>query len=130
MLVYSKFSTDGQADSGAATLVKRYSSDGGKTWTEKDELVVENEGGMNVMSVSLIRLASGELLLFYGRKNSMLDCRPYMRVSKDEGKTWSKPRLARSVSCVRPGALNGWAVGTGSAFPSRSLPCFAQIASA
>jgi hypothetical protein len=93
LLVYSKFSSDGQADSGAATLVKRYSSDGGKTWTDKDELVVSNEGGMNVMSVSLIRLASGELLLFYARKNSMLDCRPYMRVSKDDGRTWSKPRL-------------------------------------
>lgn len=93
LFVYSRFSSDGPADSGSATLVARYSSDGGRTWTAQDEKVVENEGGMNVMSVSLIRLASGELGLFYARKNSMLDCRPYLRISKNEGKTWSKARL-------------------------------------
>ena len=94
MMIYSKFTSDGAADSGAALLVARYSSDGGVTWTGQDQTVLENEGGMNTMSVSLLRLASGEIALFYARKNSMLDCRPYMRVSKDEGKTWSKPVLA------------------------------------
>lgn len=93
LFIYSKFSTGGPADSGSATLVARYSSDGGRTWTQQDEKVVDNEGGLNVMSVSLLRLASGELALFYARKNSMLDCRPYLRISKNEGKTWSKPRL-------------------------------------
>ena len=94
LFIYSKFSTSGPADSGAASLVARYSSDGGLTWTKDDQLVVSNEAGMNVMSVSLLRLNSGELALFYMRKNSMLDCRPYLRISKNEGKTWSKPRLA------------------------------------
>lgn len=94
LFIYSKFSTEGPADSGAATLAARYSPDGGATWTASDEKVVDNEGGMNVMSVSLIRLRSGELALFYGRKNSMLDCRPYMRISKDEGRSWSAARLA------------------------------------
>lgn len=94
LFVYSKFSADGPADSGAASLAARYSSDGGRTWTATDEIVVRNEGGMNVMSVSLLRLTSGEIALFYMRKNSMLDCRPYLRISKNEGKTWSKPRLA------------------------------------
>ncbi len=93
MFVYSRFSGDGPADSGAASLAARYSTDGGRTWTAKDEIVVPNEGGMNVMSVSLLRLGSGEIALFYGRKNSMLDCRPYLRVSRNEGKSWSKPRL-------------------------------------
>lgn len=91
LFIYSKFSTSGPADSGAASLVARYSSDGGVTWTKDDQLVVSNEAGMNVMSVSLLRLKSGELALFYMRKNSMLDCRPYLRISKNEGKTWSKP---------------------------------------
>ncbi|MEO7652909.1 MAG: sialidase family protein [Bryobacteraceae bacterium] len=94
LFIYSKFSTDGPADSGAASLAARYSSDGGQTWTKDDRIVVANEAGMNVMSVSLLRLASGELALFYMRKNSMLDCRAYLRISKNEGKTWSKPRLA------------------------------------
>ncbi|MFN0169490.1 MAG: sialidase family protein [Bryobacteraceae bacterium] len=93
MFIYSKFSADGPADSGAASLVARYSSDGGLTWSKDDKPVVANEAGMNVMSVSLLRLVSGELALFYMRKNSMLDCRPFLRISKNEGKTWSKPRL-------------------------------------
>lgn len=93
MFVYSRFSTSGPADSGAASLVARYSGDGGRTWTPDDRLIVANEAKLNVMSVSLLRLATGELALFYARKNSMLDCRPYLLISKNEGKTWSKPRL-------------------------------------
>lgn len=94
MFIYSRFSSEGPADSGAASLAARYSSDGGVTWSAADEKVVDNEGGMNTMSVSLLRLRSGELALIYMRKNSMLDCRPYLRLSRDEGKTWSAPRLA------------------------------------
>ena len=90
LFIYSRFSADGPADSGPASLAARYSRDEGRTWTDKDEPVVANEGGMNVMSVSLLRMASGEIALFYMRKNSMLDCRPFMRVSKNEGRTWSK----------------------------------------
>jgi sialidase-1 len=96
LMIYSRFTSHGPADSGAAALAARYSSDAGRTWTQSDEIVVENEGGMNTMSVSLLRLASGEIALFYVRKNSMLDCRPYMRISRDEGKTWSKARRAIS----------------------------------
>jgi sialidase-1 len=93
MLIYSKFTSHGPADSGAAHLAARYSTDDGRTWSSDDRTIVENEAGMNVMSVSLLRLKSGEIALFYARKNSMLDCRPYLRVSKDEGKTWSAAHL-------------------------------------
>ncbi|NWF84541.1 MAG: exo-alpha-sialidase [Bryobacteraceae bacterium] len=93
MFVYSRFSTNGPADSGAATLAARYSKDDGITWTAQDQTVVENEGGMNVMSASLLRLRSGEIALFYCRKDSMVECRPWMRTSRDEGKTWSRARL-------------------------------------
>ena len=44
------------------------------------------------MSVSMLRLASGKIALFYLVKNSWIDCRPQMRVSVDEGATWSAPR--------------------------------------
>jgi len=93
MLVYSKFTGAGAMDSGAALLAARYSSDNGATWTAGDQVIVQNEAQMNVMSVTLRRLRNGQIGLFYLRKNSMLDCRPYLRTSKDEGKTWSKPRL-------------------------------------
>jgi Neuraminidase (sialidase) len=45
------------------------------------------------MSVSLLRLRNGKLALFYLIKNNWHDCRPWMRLSEDEGETWSPPRL-------------------------------------
>jgi YhcH/YjgK/YiaL family protein len=45
------------------------------------------------MSVILLRLQSGEIALFYLLKNSMTDCRPVMRRSFDEGRTWSEPTV-------------------------------------
>ena len=74
----------------------RESSDGGRTWSEKDEIVLNAEGGFNIMSVSLLRLKTGDLALFYLRKNSLEDCRPVMRVSKDEARSWSAP-----IGCIR-----------------------------
>jgi predicted neuraminidase len=49
------------------------------------------------MSVSLFRLDSGEIALFYLRKNSLTDCRPLLRISRDEGQTWSEPTV-----CIEP----------------------------
>ena len=45
------------------------------------------------MSVSLLRLPGGEIALFYLRKNSLDDCRLYLRLSTDEGKTWGDPTI-------------------------------------
>jgi hypothetical protein len=45
------------------------------------------------MSVSLLRLQSGELALFYLIKNSWHDCRPWLQLSEDEARTWSPPKL-------------------------------------
>ena len=91
VFVYSQF-YGGAADESAAKLVKIESKDQGRTWG-KPQVVVENEGGKNVMSVSLLRLASGKLAMFYLIKNSWIDCRPYMRLSIDEGQSWSAARL-------------------------------------
>ena len=90
LLVYTHFS-GGAGDHSKAHLAGRFSADGGKTWTKEDLLIVPNEGGMNVMSVSLLRLRDGRIGLFYLRKNSLADCRPLLRYSSDEAKTWSKP---------------------------------------
>lgn len=92
LFVYSHF-TGGGSDHAAAHLAGRYSSDGGRTWTKEDVVIVPREGGFNVMSVSLLRLQDGRIALFYLRKNSLVDCRPMMRVSRDEGQTWSEPVL-------------------------------------
>ena len=88
MFVYTHF-TGGGDDHAGAHLAARFSDDEGLIWTDKDIVVVPNEGDWNVMSVSLLRLADGQIALFYLQKNSLSDCRPRMRLSKDEGKTWS-----------------------------------------
>ncbi len=88
LFVYTHF-TGGGDDNDSADLVSRESRDGGRTWSEHDRLVVPNEGRMNVMSVSLLRLPDGRIALFYLRKNSMHDCRPVVRFSADEARTWS-----------------------------------------
>ncbi len=92
MFVYTHF-TGGSGDHAAAYLAARFSRDNGVTWTNTDQIVVPNEGKCNVMSVSLLRLQGGGIGLFYLRKNSTEDCRPYLRRSVDEGRTWSDPRL-------------------------------------
>ena len=92
LFVYSHFSGGGGDDS-TACLAARFSRDGGCTWTDKDQVVVPNEGTQNVMSVSLLRLADGRIALFYLRKNSLGDCRPVMRISTDDARTWSPPAL-------------------------------------
>ena len=90
-LIYTRF-TGGSGDHAAADLVRRTSADGGMTWSD-DRIVVGRPGGLNVMSVSLLRLADGRIALFYLRKTSKEDCRPLMCVSMDEAKTWSEPTV-------------------------------------
>ena len=96
LFVYSHFH-DGRGgdfdreggDFDPASLAARFSSDGGLTWTREDTPVIPNEGDWNVMSVSLLRLQTGELAFFYSHTNSKEDTHPVMRLSTDEGRTWS-----------------------------------------
>ncbi|SHI64805.1 BNR repeat-like domain-containing protein [Tangfeifania diversioriginum] len=95
LFVYSHYTAGAGDDHDPAFLAGRYSDDGGKTWTEEDEVIVANEGEMNVMSVSLLRLQNNDIALFYLKKNSTEDCIPMMRISKDEAKSWSD-----AVPCI------------------------------
>ena len=95
MFVYSRYFGANGGDHSPAYLAARFSNDGGKTWTSEDLKVVEREGTMNVMSVSLLRLQNGKIALFYLKKNSETDCIPMVRFSNDEAKTWSDP-----VPCI------------------------------
>lgn len=88
---YSQF-YGGSADHSAARIVRIHSDDQGRTWSQPVTLV-ENTGSQNVMSVSLLRVASSKLAMFYLVKNTWIDCRLHMTVSSDDGATWTKPRL-------------------------------------
>lgn len=95
LFIYSHYTGTGSGDHDPAYLAGRYSDDGGKTWTTGDQLVVDREGDMNVMSVSLLRLQNDDIALFYLRKNSTDDCIPLMRISSDDAQTWSDP-----ITCI------------------------------
>lgn len=93
MFVYTRFRGGSGDDHDRAELCARFSRDDGRTWSPGDVTVVANEGGFNVMSVTLRRLPlTNEIGLFYLRKNSLSDCRPVLRRSTDEGRTWSAPQ--------------------------------------
>mgnify|MGYP002352811740 FL=1 len=51
LFIYSHYTGYSGDDDGNAFLAGRYSMDNGKTWTQKDEVIVPQEGKKNVMSV-------------------------------------------------------------------------------
>jgi Neuraminidase (sialidase) len=95
LFIYSHYTGNSASDHATAYLASRISKDGGKTWSTEDKLEVEQEGTMNVMSVSLLRLQNGKIALFYLRKNSVYDCTPMVRFSEDEALSWSNP-----IQCI------------------------------
>lgn len=90
LFAYTKF-TGGGGDHDKAHIAARYSRDFGESWTTEDEVLLPNEGRMNVMSVSFLRLQDGRIAFFYLLKDSETDCRAALRYSSDEGKTWTAP---------------------------------------
>jgi sialidase-1 len=95
LFIYTRYTGDSDDDNASAFLAGKYSDDLGKTWSAEEKKIVDREGIMNVMSVSLLRLQNGEIALFYLKKNSGTDCEPYVRFSNDEAVTWSEP-----LSCI------------------------------
>ena len=93
LLAYSDFFGFGDFD--RAQISGKISKDGGYAWGKKFTLQ-ENEGKVNVMCASFLRLHSGEICHFYGKKNSIKDLKFYKKISSDDGQHWSKP------VCVTP----------------------------
>ena len=94
LVAYTRWGGGG-SDNDRAVIAGRISKDGGTTWGE-DFVIQENDADMNVMSVSLLRLKSGEIMFGYLHKNSDADCRTIVRISSDEGKTWG-PKVVADI---------------------------------
>jgi sialidase-1 len=84
------------SDFAKARIVARNSNDDGRTWGPS-RVLQENTGGLNVMSVTLRRLAApappGTIALFYLRKNAYDDLDLYVRFSADEAESFGDPVL-------------------------------------
>ena len=104
LFVYTRYKSDSWEDAAAADLVSRISKDGGRTWGDWNTVVQGTR--QNVMSVSLLRLQDGRIAMAYAEKSrkerqlldasaddsDVLDCRPWICFSSDEGATWSASR--------------------------------------
>jgi len=84
----------GGADHATARIIARTSRNRGRTWGES-QVLQENIGKQNVMSVTLRRLVpganDGPIGMFYLVKNAADDLKVYLRVSNDEVKTFGEP---------------------------------------
>ena len=89
LLAYTRFERGSDDDDGAA-IAGCYSSNCGRTWSER-RLLHANDADMNCMSASLLQLPEGDLLLFFLRKNSPTDLQVCLKRSADMGETWSEP---------------------------------------
>ena len=90
LFVYTRYRGAGHGDECTADLYGMTSADGGDSFG--DPFLVfscEDVGADNIMSVSLLRMANGDIGLFYLQKhNTEVYCLPYLARSSDEGKTW------------------------------------------
>ena len=91
LLGWSDFYASVGQDWSPSQLSGQTSADGGITWSEPFR-ILENEGKQCTMEVDFLRLPSGDIALFYCRKNGDDDCRVMMRKSRDDGKSWGEPK--------------------------------------
>jgi sialidase-1 len=83
------------SDFARAHIVGRRSSDGGRNWSAP-EVLQETTGKLNVMSVTMRRLApphADTIGMFFLQKNSFTDLRAYVRYSQDEAESFGEPIL-------------------------------------
>lgn len=90
MYAYTEYIGVGNADHDPAHISAIFSDDEGETWSGKRILMERQPGDLNIMSVSLLRMANGDLGMFFLRKTGV-DCTANLVRSADEGETWSKP---------------------------------------
>jgi len=96
LFVYSRFTEADWGDDAPACIAARTSPDGGLTWSAEEILFRrERFHARNIMSVSLLRMADGDLGLFFCLRRGWHDTRLHLFRSSDEGRTWGDP-----VCCI------------------------------
>lgn len=89
----------GGADDANARIVGSVSRDGGRTWHSRG-ILQQNVGRRNVMSVTLRKFRTPDswcVAMFYLVKNSPRDLKVYLRLSRDDGRTFDAPILVTNA---------------------------------
>ena len=92
---YTEFNSCGREDEDIAQIVAVISCDDGESWSEKLVLFEKPEDAVNIMCLSFLRMANGDIGAFYITKNADGSDDIMLSRSKDEGKSWSEP-----ASCI------------------------------
>ena len=91
LFVYSRFRGDSFADEAFADLALLRSGDGGRTWRDEGVILTcDGEGGVNMMSPSLLMMRNGEVGLFYLVRLTYTRTKIFLRRSSDGGRTWGE----------------------------------------
>lgn len=99
LFAWSRYGADGDDDGAAADIYACVSADGGESFGEPYPLITHTEmNADNIMSASFMRMADGDIGLFFLAKTETVNCLCYLIRSSDEGKTWSKPVLCSEDS--------------------------------
>lgn len=98
MYAYSRYGDISNDDHAPAEAAAVFSADEGETWSGCRILFPRENGAANNMCISLLRMNSGDIGLFYLCKyydGSVVKSKVQLRRSSDEGLSWSEP-----VTCV------------------------------
>lgn len=92
---YTEFNSCGREDEDVARICATISHDDGESFGESFVLFEKPADAVNIMSLSFLRMANGDIGAFYIKKNTDGTDDIVFSRSSDDGTTWSKP-----VSCI------------------------------
>ncbi len=91
---YSRYGSEGDDDGAVADIYACISTDGGETFGEPYPLITHVQmNATTLMSTTLMRMANGDVGMFFLAKTEVINCLCYLIRSADEGKTWGEPVL-------------------------------------
>lgn len=91
IFAFSRFRGKKHADWAPSDICMVVSRDGGMTFGEERIVAAcETEGAVNVMSVSLMHMDSGDIGMFYLVRRTYTQIQMFVRRSRDGGQTWGK----------------------------------------
>ena len=91
IFAYSRFKGKSGADWATSDICIIRSDDGGRSFGAPETILTcEGEDAVNIMSLSFLEMADGELGLFYLVRHTYTQLRMYLRRSADGGRTWKE----------------------------------------
>lgn len=105
MFFYSRFGKEGCADDSSSGIAVITSKDNGETFSQPR--IVFEDKNETLLSFSLLKLKNGGMAMFYLRHEPVNRVRMFMRVSFNEGDTWSEEKLCTDDGyyCVANGRV-------------------------